>query len=676
MKKLDIKGFLKNNKHFITIGVLLTIAMFTWGLRDVIKGMELRFYDYMAKKSIDKEKTPYPKADKNIIIVSMDDYSAQLAKNYPKLEIGRMPWPRKIIAEMIEFINKGNPKLIYLDLLFSGVEGYEKGNISSDKKFEETLKSTKNIILAEILYKKKAEKLTKNDFLSSHLVDFDDTELLKNEKLLNSITYKSKEKLKEEFFKNSKQIGIVNTLYNPKDNLVRYHAPIFSMKTDNGRIYLPSAPMAMLLNQSKDQKVAYKDGNYILGNRIIATSDKGGFLINWHGGSRTYKNIPAIKLLLTSFKNKGKVNNIDKKNIISSDIFKDKIVIVGLTRSGTDIHGTPVDTRHTGPEIVATATDNLFNDTDTTNPKARPFITKSSTVVNIFLIIALCLISGIYAYKTKYNFLSLAWLILMIFGYMLFVFYMFVIHRYWLYITMPTIFMTFTTLGVYIYKITLANKAKQEIEELFGKFVSPEVVKKLVDNPQGVERDCKRKELTVLFSDIRGFTTLSEKSNPQDLVNQLNEFFDEMTEIIFEHDGTLDKFIGDAIMAFFGDPLPMEDHPKKAVLAAAQMVKKLDELNERWEQEGKQKLNIGIGINTGDMVVGHVGARKHLSYTVMGDNVNLASRLEGLTKDYKTSIIIGKSTNDAIQNEIPTKFLTTTKVKGKEEEVKIYTLNL
>jgi adenylate cyclase len=182
------------------------------------------------------------------------------------------------------------------------------------------------------------------------------------------------------------------------------------------------------------------------------------------------------------------------------------------------------------------------------------------------------------------------------------------------------------------------------------------------------------KELTVMFSDIRGFTTLSEGLTPDELVLLLNEYLGEMTEAVFANQGTLDKYIGDAIMAFWGSPYPQEDHAVRGCKCALQMIRGLEKLNRKWKSEGRAPLAIGIGLNTGPVNVGNMGSAKRLAWTVMGDNVNLASRLEGITKTYRISVVIAEGTYQQVASRFTCRELDRIAVKGKSHAVKIYEL--
>jgi len=205
---------------------------------------------------------------------------------------------------------------------------------------------------------------------------------------------------------------------------------------------------------------------------------------------------------------------------------------------------------------------------------------------------------------------------------------------------------------------------------MFSSYVTEKIVNELIKNPSMAKLGGERREITVLFSDVRGFTSLSEKHSPEEVVSILNEYLGEMAEIVFKWEGTLDKFIGDAILAFWGAPMKQENHAELAVKCALNMVKRLEELQQKWQSEGKSVLDCGIGINTGEVLVGNIGAEgKKMDYTAIGDHVNLGSRVEGLTKKYNVHILITEFTLDKIRGLITAGKLYRTSVKGLEKVV-------
>jgi adenylate cyclase len=227
-----------------------------------------------------------------------------------------------------------------------------------------------------------------------------------------------------------------------------------------------------------------------------------------------------------------------------------------------------------------------------------------------------------------------------------------------------------TFISLIVFKVMTEEREKRKIRETFGKYVSPKVVDQLLQDPPelgGVD-----KELTVMFSDIRAFSTLSENMSPQELVNHLNVYLAAMTDIILEYGGTLDKYIGDAIMAFWGAPLSMADHAERACACALKQMEKLKELNASWPVD--KRINIGIGLNSGVMTVGNMGSNLRMNYTLMGDNVNLGSRLEGTNKEYGTNIIISEYTYGLVKDKFVVRELDNVRVKGKNKPVGIYEL--
>jgi len=218
------------------------------------------------------------------------------------------------------------------------------------------------------------------------------------------------------------------------------------------------------------------------------------------------------------------------------------------------------------------------------------------------------------------------------------------------------------------------EKERLHIKKAFQSFVAPEVVNEIIKNPQLLRLGGERRELTILFSDIRGFTTLSETLEPETLVGLLHDFFNPMSEIIVTHGGTIDKYIGDAIMALFGAPLYRPDHPVLACRTALAMMAKLKTLNEEWESQGRPAMHIGLGLNAGDVAVGNMGSDRLFNYTAIGDNVNLASRLEGLNKYYGTSILISSSTAHALDGQFVIREVDLVRVKGKAQALTIFEL--
>ena len=222
------------------------------------------------------------------------------------------------------------------------------------------------------------------------------------------------------------------------------------------------------------------------------------------------------------------------------------------------------------------------------------------------------------------------------------------------------------------YQWVAEGREKQRVKKIFQRYVSRDVCDQLMDNPALASLGGQRRDMSVLFSDIRGFTSVSERGEPEEIVAQLNEYFSRMVPVVFAHRGTVDKFVGDMIMALFGAPLVDPQHAEHAVQTAVAMVEELHRMNAEWTEAGRPTLDIGIGINSGDMVAGNIGSETIMSYTVIGDNVNLGSRLESLNKQFGSRIIISAATRQRLQGRYDIRPLGGVTVKGKTQSVDIF----
>ncbi|MDX9897411.1 MAG: CHASE2 domain-containing protein [Spirochaetia bacterium] len=340
---------------------------------------------------------------------------------------------------------------------------------------------------------------------------------------------------------------------------------------------------------------------------------------------------------------------------------KDKILMVGAFASGVadDEKPTPLGLMY-GIEMHANALNTILMDN---------FIHEAPVWVDMVILAVFVLLIALVGSRLPAIlgfFITLAAIIAYFFG----VNWVFDNKAFLVNFSMPAMAVGFTFIAVVVYRVFTEERDKRQIRDTFGKYLSPRVVDELANNPPelgGVD-----KELTVFFSDIRGFTTLSENMTSQELVNHLNIYFTAMTDLAIEYSGTLDKYIGDAMMAFWGAPLPLANHAVLACKCALKQMKVLDELNNSWPEA--KHIHIGIGINTGIMTVGNMGSKQRMNYTSMGDNVNLCSRLEATNKEYGTSIIISEYTYAQVKDTFIVRELDNIRVKGKNKPVLIYEL--
>jgi adenylate cyclase len=346
-------------------------------------------------------------------------------------------------------------------------------------------------------------------------------------------------------------------------------------------------------------------------------------------------------------------------------MFKDKIVFVGLTTTGLmDAFTTPFGSdmgNMPGIQLHATMADNLLS---------NKFIRPESRVARIETVLAAGLLVGLLA--ALLSFMPAAAGTLLAAGASTWFAHTTFKRGLWLNMAQPLLTMGIALFLGTAYQYFVEGREKRLVKKLFGRYVSRDVYKQLLEHPELAELGGRRREMTVLFSDIRGFTTVTEKGNAETLVTQLNEYFSEMVEVVFRHHGTVDKFVGDMVMALFGAPLDDEQHAEHALAAGIDMVAALGELNRKWVAEGKVQLDIGVGINSGEMIAGNIGSASIMSYTVIGDNVNLGSRLESLNKDFHTRIIISDATRTQLRTPRTMRPLGEVTVKGKSRAVSIF----
>ena len=344
--------------------------------------------------------------------------------------------------------------------------------------------------------------------------------------------------------------------------------------------------------------------------------------------------------------------------------FKDKIVLVGASATGIgDLRGTPFGgLDFPGTEIHANVIDNILN---------QQFIVKRGlqalTDVGFIFLFGIPLGIWLAIVQPRWMILGLAF----VFPFAGIVYWAF-LHGWWLNFIVPALFTLVPNVSlVALYRVLIEEQEKRKIRSAIQQYVPPEVVRRLLIDPDRVKP--RKTEVSVLFSDIRGFTTISETLDAQTLADLLNGYLTEMTRIIFRHQGTLDKYIGDAVMAIWGAPFDEPNHAERCCLSAVNMLARLGELQIQWRAQQSPVLEIGIGINTGIASVGSMGSSLRYAYTAMGDTVNLAARLEGLNKEYGTQILISESTRSEIHNgELVLREIDFIRVKGKLQPVTIY----
>lgn len=611
----------------------------------------------------------------SVVIVDIDEKSLR--------NVGQWPWPRNIVAELINVISASGSKVIGLDIIFAEVDR------TSPKHFIDELKQYLPIKLPqeEIESLKNNEALDHDIALGDALADtasvlgyvlqtVDDGLKTEEEKPFPSILIRLDPS--DLSYKDIAMRPSYRAIVNVEDVAQAQSEGFFNVFPDaagtvrkvpllmelDGVPY-PSLVLEMLRIGVGQQDVIIHAGQQeiysrkgpqkvmlgaTLADRFIPTDDFGEVTVNFRGPAYTFPYISASDIL------EGK--ELDK--------LKDKYILIGTSAAGLlDLRATPFSNIYPGVEVHANIIDNFIaNDFFTYDILTERGLTLFVIFFGGIFLSALLAFTGPLAGGLGGILLVEATIV----GNYFFLFK----ENKMVGMTYPlfTVFMVFMVVTLFNY--FFEGREKRFISNAFGHYVSPDVVSQLADNPESLSLSGEQKNLTVLFSDIRGFTTISEHMTSEELGRFMNEYLTEMSTIIMEHNGTVDKYIGDAIMAIWGAPLDDEAHAANTVRTAFHMMKRLHELQPGWEKRELPFVDIGIGINSGIMSVGNFGSTQRFDYTVMGDNVNLASRLEGSNKTYGTNIIVSEFTKEALGDGFYCRFLDMVRVKGKNLPVKIY----
>lgn len=376
----------------------------------------------------------------------------------------------------------------------------------------------------------------------------------------------------------------------------------------------------------------------------------GTYMINYRGGVRSVRTIPYYQVL---------------QGTVPQVFLRDKIVFVGaVTPDLEDLFATPFLPMGPMPGVEVHAHGALTLLRGDALHVPQPLET-------ILIIVLATLITAFVGGRTSagVGFLGAAGVVGLLGGYAVWVFN---VHDVWFQAVPPIagVFLSYTLINGY--RFAVEERERRRVQNVFGRYVSQDVVEQILAGGGEVPLGGVRQRVTVMFSDIRGFTSMSERMAPEAVVSLLNEYFAAMTGVIFEHKGMIDKFMGDAIMAVFGAPLPAPDDALRAVKAAVGMRKNLLELRKSWEAEGTAAIDSGIGINTAEVIVGNIGSHDRMEYTVIGDGVNLAARLEELSKEYGGGILIAEGTYVHVRDHVEVQPLDAVAVRGKSEPVHIY----
>ena len=642
MKILKSKGFFIKS-FFLHIFLSIIVILLSWAF------LEPFAYNFMTKYF-----SAVKKGSNNIAIIAIDDKS---------ISYHRWPWPREYYGQILQYLDKySKPSMIGFDAL---IQVNDKENIQSDRIFFNYIKNIDNLVVG-------FSPLTTSVFDEARTKEynkkFHDKFHVKTNipyQLYDYGTFTSISEFPQEYFDAVKAAGSVSVTQNA-NGYVTYMNQVISV---NGNYY-PSLGLRMYMKLTGSESLTiYPDKILVDKTKLVipaVATNKGvqnllRYYKFWKDSEYTHPKYSASDIL----KSYDAIKQ-GKKPIIDPKEFDGKVVFVGANAKAAalgleDALPSPMLNKHPGVDIQATNFDNLIN---------NQFVTSTFLWQDLGVLILITLITFIFISRFSFA-VSLSLLFAVAVVYLIGAAYCFS-RGVSAPVFTPIAIEALTTIFGYSYRFILEGKNKEKIKQAMGKYLSQDIMKNVVQNIDDIKLGGKRATVTVLFADIRGFTSMSEKMTAEEVSNILNEYFTEIEPIITSYNGVINKFIGDAVMAIFGEPTQDINHPVNAVKCAYAMLKKVDELRDKWLFEGKPKIEIGIGINTGEAFVGNIGSEKRLEYTVIGDTVNLASRIESYNKVYHTNFLISSSTYSYVSSIADVIKISDVTIRGKSKKMDIY----
>ncbi len=659
--------FSKANQKKIRVGVLFTslfvILALVWDSLTPLRNLEEQTLDFRYQYFNRNHSKP-----DDVFVVDIDEQSLALLK--PAL--GAWPWPRAIYKDIIEFVSLTEPTGFFFDLMMLEPQL----GTDNDKILTEAIVASQKTSFAMKLEEFSGLELEPGaqnplppEFAEKYFIP--EIEGLKNFPV--STHYQDYSIPAADYIPAIPWIHSVNS---PVDSDGVYRRVPLLLKYQNG--WLPTLSLAAVFSRVAPGKKFPEDLNFKNSRLNFTGTDnkkyslpldsKGRIRVHFYNLDKDNGREPLAPILDSARAlQSGEVDDPSKLKVDPTQ-YMQKIWMIGSSAATLgDLKTTPLTPTYPGVLIHSTVVSNILRADHL--ERISEFVRMPWALILIYLT-AFCVLLGVNP-VIRFG-IPLG----VIAAYVALALLQFKFANKWWDLASPLICFGGTFFTSLMYMIFVEGKEKKKIQETLGKYLPPSVISEMIANGSDLRAEIgKKTELSILFSDIRGFTTLSEKLPPEKVVAVLNSYLGRMTDVVFEHGGTLDKFIGDAIMCFWGAPVENRDHAFMATRCALSMIDHLAQLKKEWSQSATDPgvdLQIGIGINTGVVIVGNIGSEKKLDYTVIGDNVNLASRLEGLTKQYKSQLIIGERTRELLGDRILVRTADKVKVVGKNSAVKIF----
>ncbi len=590
------------------------------------ENLELRSYDLRFSF-----RGPRALVDTSIVIVDIDDQTFDdLKQNWP--------FPRYYYAKLIENLSRAGARLILFDVVFTEPA---KNDPAADQALAAAAAKSGRVIFAGKLEVTNTRGGTQSFALAKPIPI-----------LLQS----------------AKQWASISINEDPDGFVRRY--PMFE-RTDTETVWALALQAYLGMD---DNRADLSTGRLRLNDKKIPAYRANTFLINFRGGAKTFPTYSFSNVLDDrDFRLPDALleTNAFAEEYLPAGTFKNKIVFIGASAEELqDVKLTPffsqegIRQKMPGVEVHANALSTIM---------AGDFVKPTSLGFEWLLMLVSAFLTMLLVVRVN-ALLATVFTSIVIALWLLLAQLLFSLMNLWLPVVAPVLGIVLSYFGNVSQTLVAERRERRRTRKVFEQYVSESIVNSILASGKEPKFGGEKLQLTVLFSDIRGFTTYCEKRSPEMVVHRLNEYLTLMTEVIFKHEGTLDKFVGDEIMALFGAPVYFENHAERACETACAMITSLRELQKRWSAQNEDYFQIGIGINTGTMIVGNLGAQQRFDYTVIGDEVNLGARLEGANKQYATSIIISESTYKQVRKRAQARELDLVRVKGKNKPVKIYEL--
>ena len=644
----------------------------------VIESAEQIIFDYLF--NFYKKKGKYNK----VVYLAIDDATQYSLSANPLF--GRWPWNRGAWEGILDFVSRGKPKAILFDIIFAepnlddseGITNWPQQNGTphglGDMYFRDAIADSGFVYLP---YRMSGEKgvaaTTKEvDFLKSVVPTISATSVAKFDVPIIERARELSDEPIPAFRDGLMGLGWVDGEQDA-DSALRRTALFMKHTTLPDRLF-PSLGLAAVLKGEPGLITVDKKGNLLHRGKVLPRDNHGHYLIAWSGllehrypdvslGNVVYSQLVADEeMSKKEFVEKGG----DPEKLIDPSIFKDKYVLIGTTiLAAHDRKETPFGPSEPGVVKHLTIIEGLLE---------GRFMERAPTSLVLLIVLALCLGGAVLFLMAGSPFRATIMAVILALTYGTTSAQLFGAYRYQLDVFTPLVALATTYLVCVTWNYFVEDRKRREVRGMFSKYMSPEIVAMLEADPDLINAVGDRRELTAFFSDLANFTTLSETLEPEELLVLINEYLELMTAEIIEQGGYLDKYQGDGIMAVFGVYPGESNHALDACRAALGNQRDIIGLQQRWEEEGKPKVAVRIGINSGPMVAGNVGYEGKLNYTVLGDAVNLAARLEGANKQFGTLVMLGEMTYALVKDDVLVRELDVLAVKGKKQGVHVYEL--